>query len=261
MARPDIFLLAFMSILTMPRQVLGNLRAPYDRACDNMLGLPPSESIISTRDKAYFETDIPRHLIWVDLCNSRGFASKNLHLWRLWGARLGYTMSQIDNTSQGGLESRLPPGLLGLARREFNQGRCEVAEKVIRWGLLAEEGGLAAATYLKPPYYQGIITDFSTFFDLKNLAVVAHDRPYNTRDNVSGLTASDALVLASPKHPVIIAIVESLAANLASLRRQEPFPGLDYEAGFIFLTRMLTGSFTVLPASMPTDLGMCYDLN
>lgn len=224
-----------------------------------MVAIPPGpEVLLQPTAVPYFSQPVPKQLLLVHLCAPSPQQTAWLNSWRAYAAAWDYGILEADAVEPPGADPFEAIALASVAQASLSAGRCQEAEDVVRWGLLAHYGGVAIDASSWPPEHHGALADFAALTPLRGLVVLAGEKPHNTlrAPEVSGLAVSSSLVLASPRHPVVQALAQTLPANVAAVRADDPAADRAYTTGAVLLTRMLSGSFTVLPQSFTATFGV-----
>ena len=258
--RPWYFVLAVLACSGQWAQAASDparIGALLDPQCEAMVAEPPDlGALLADRGMPYFDAPIPRKLWLIDLCHPPEAVAAWRAAWRAYGARMHYEVHDVgpeDATRHEALDAiALDPEGLDPATRA-----CWVAQKTLGWRALRDQGGIWVSPSLAPPVNDGDMIDFARLTPLRGLCVVASARPQHLRRSRSGLTVSDAMVMAAPHHPVIEALVNQLPANLAALARTSPDVHEAYLAGHVLLSRITSGALTVLPRAFLARFEMC----
>ncbi len=257
--KPYLPLLVWSALSFLPNASEARLRASYDPICDSMTANPPSFADLMAMGKSYFDEPIPRTLVLVNLCGRKTAWRES---WRRYAAVSNYNVIEAYTPHLDDDQLTIASDLLLQIQNVYAQGDCLTAEKMLRWAILATHGGIAVDLRVQAPLANKSIAAFESLLKLHGLVVLTADKPQNTRQLQSGITASDSIIASSKNHPILKALVATLPANIASVERHYPAAGPEYRAGSILLTRMLNGPISILPRNfvvlMPED-GEAYD--
>ena len=145
------------------------MHASYDADRDVMLAEPSTRDALcgAPSEQLDFNADVPHHLIRAGLCQAFFKRGSLRATWPQWTAQFGYAITELVKNADRLTKSRLPEDFGGFARREMQRGRCEVAERIARWALLAPDAGVVVEPSLAPPSLENSWVDFAFWVEMK----------------------------------------------------------------------------------------------
>lgn len=202
------------------------------------------------------DVPIPRtiHQVWFG--DPAIFDDERANSWQQVAADFGYGYHLWTEEDDAFVASQFGAETLDYIDEMRRQHRYDAASDILRYHLLEHFGGMYFDIDVPAPRRQGALLDPATLWPMRGLVLVSEN---DTREvNSSAFYAINAVMMSSPHHPVMSALVAGLSAN----RTEQTDPLRAWSAGAIFMTGQalvtasVRGTATFIPYGYMHALGM-----
>lgn len=224
----------------------------------------PIDPINNLSQKNYFDAPIPKqvHQIWFGDPTRR--CDDHPAQWRKFAQDFGYVYRLWTDDDLAELKNILPKKNFDLLTRLLACKEVYAASDLLRISLLQNLGGIYCDVDMSPPHVDDKIVDLAEVMPMRGLVLLTENFAMNVGN--SAMFFANGLMMASKAHPILTHLQNQLPLNMLSLNPQAASPSAPlcqidavYATGPGFLSRSLSGVFTLLPITYARRLGMVHD--
>jgi mannosyltransferase OCH1-like enzyme len=249
------FILSLSFLLSTQVGAWASLLPEYDKNCDalSIQALTPDSLLFSSLP--YFEKRIPRtiHQIWFGSPTCDVLESHEI--WSQYAAYFGYDYCLWTDADIPALKHIMSDENYILLNFLLSVKNYHSASDVLRMELISHYGGVYLDCDFSPPYYNESYFDIFEVIPNKGLVLMLE---HKARDigSQQAIFCANGFIAACPSHPVINACIAGLNDNVESWYKKHKNYNAMYCTGAFYLNRVLTGTFTVIPAKYLAEIGM-----
>jgi mannosyltransferase OCH1-like enzyme len=227
-----------------------SLIADYDKACDYMFCHEANiDPTIHKEQENYFLKKIPKiiHQIWFG--DPSRLNKKFVEDWKNYAERFGYKYFLWTEEHDEYLQTFMKKENYNLMLHLRKKREYAPASDVLRFELLKKFGGVYVDCDFVPPRNKNGFVDFEQIVPLQGLILFTEHLPRNVGTD-SAIFVMTGIMISSPEHPLLCSLVEQVYKNAMHWNKKNKDYNGTYATGPVFLNKVLSGSFHVLPAKI-----------
>lgn len=222
----------------------------YDIRCNSMLCHPAEIT-----PNGYFYKAVPKkvHQIWFG--DQSRLDRRKAGLWKDFSEKFGYEYVLWTEQDDDTVRSFMLPQNFELMMQMRQKGEYRVASDILRYELIKRFGGVYVDCDFSPPSDENGLIDLQNIVNFHGLTLMIEPYSRDIGTNAA-LFVANGFIVCPDDHPIINSLVDQVYGNTMYWYSKEGNFDVMFVAGSVFVNKVLTGTFGVVPCAYLKKLNM-----